>query len=289
MPLQIPKKHLPLIIATVTGIIAVALINRYIQQQVKIAREREAEQLKNLTTVVIAKVDIPAGTVLKEQMLKEETISRKLLQPKAATSIERVVDRFTLVPMSKGEQVLLNKVSITGLEGSLSMKVPAGKRAIAIPVDSLSSVGGMIRPGDHVDIVGLVPVPGVTAEGKQITQMTPMLLFQDVLILAVGQEFTTVPGAKKEERAVSPTVTVALTPHEANLVAFVQEQSKIRLILRSPGDTQTQPIPPATWETLFRTVMPQLVEKPPQPPSKPQRKVEIYRGLQKEIKTLELE
>ena len=81
-------------------------------------------------------------------------------------------------------------------------------------------------------------------------------------------------------------ITLALSVHEANLVAFVQEQGRIRLILRSPGDTQVQPVAPASWDTLFRTVMPQAFTQPQEAP-KPQKKVEIYRGLQKEIKILE--
>jgi len=70
----------------------------------------------------------------------------------------------------------------------------------------------------------------------------------------------------------------------------VQEQGKIRLVLRSPGDTQTQQVAPASWDTLFRTVMPQAFqqqEKPAAAPVKPKKTVEIYRGLSKEIKTIE--
>lgn len=287
MPIQLPKKYLPLIVAGVAGLIAMLLINNYVQQQTEEAKKRAISAQKNLSTVVVAKQDIPAGTALKESLLKEETVYKDMLQPRVAISIDRVIDKITLAPISKGEQVLLNKISLSGQEGSLSMKVPSGKRAITIPVDNISSVGGMVRPGDHVDIVGMVPIPAVNAEGKQVTQMTTMPLFQDVLVLAVGQEFTSLPGAKKEEKEASALViTLALSAQEANLVAFVQEQGKIRLILRSPGDTQVQPVAPASWDTLFRTVMPQAFTQP-QEDAKPQKKVEIYRGLQKEIKTLE--
>ena len=286
MQLQVSKKYLPIIIAGISGLIAVFLINMYIQERTEEAKKRVLLTQKNLGTVVVAKQDIPSGTTLKESMLAEETVNRAILQPRAATSIDRVVDRIAIVPISKGEQVLLNKVTISGQEGSLSMKVPSGKRAIAVSLDNISSVGGMLQPGDHVDVVGMVPIPTVTAEGKQATQLTTMPLFQDVLVLAVGQEFTSVPSVRKEERTVSPVVTLALSPQEANLIVFVQEQGKLRLILRSPQDTQVQRVAPASWETLFRTAMPE--QKPEtQELRKPKRSVEIYRGLNKEIKGLE--
>ncbi len=293
MQIQVVKKYLPLIIGGVCGLIAVVLINNYIRQQTEEAKKIVAQSQKNLTTVVVAKQDIPAGATIKESMLAEATLNRNLVQPRSAPSIDRVVDKVAIAPISKGEQVLLNKVTISGEAGSLSMKVPVGKRAVTVSVDNISSVGGMIRPGDHVDVVGMVPIPSMNAEGKQVNQLATMPLFQDVLVLAVGQEFTNVQSAsaRKEEKAVSasPVITFALSPQEANLIVFVQEQGKIRLVLRSPGDTQLQQVAPASWDTLFRTVMPQAFQQEGKPavPLKPKKTVEIYRGLNKEVKTLE--
>ena len=291
MQIQAVKKYLPLLIGGVCGLIAVFLINNYIQQKTEEAKKAVAQSQKNLTTVVVAKQDIPAGAVLKESMLGEVTLSRNMVQSRSAVSIDRVVDKIAFAPISKGEQVLLNKVTISGEVGSLAMKVPAGKRAVTVSVDNISSVGGMLRPGDHVDIVGMVPIPAMNADGKQVNQLATMPLFQDVLILAVGQEFMNAQVAKKEERAssASPIITFALSPQEANLIVFVQEQGKIRLVLRSPGDTQTQQVAPASWDTLFRIVMPQAFQQQEKPaePLKPKKTVEIYRGLNKEIKVFE--
>jgi len=291
MQIQVVKKYLPLIIGGVCGLIAVVLINHYIQQQTEEAKKIVAQSQKNLTTVVVAKQDIPAGATIKESMLAEATLNRNMVQPRSAVSIDRVVDKVAIAPISKGEQVLLNKITISGEVGSLAMKVPSGKRAVTVSVDNISSVGGMLRPGDHVDIVGMVPIPTTNAEGKQVNQLATMPLFQDVLVLAVGQEFTNVQVAKKEEKAASasPVITFALSPQEANLIVFVQEQGKIRLVLRSPGDTQTQQVAPASWETLLRTVMPQAFQQQEKPAVslKPKKTVEIYHGLTKEVKILE--
>jgi len=285
--MQLPKKYLPFIVAGVLGIVAVFLINLYIQQQTESAKRQELERQKKITTVVIAKRDIPSGVPLEEGMLKEETMRKELLSPSAATSMYRVVNMITLAPFSKGEQILLNKLTVSGQELSLSSKIPRDKRALTVPVDNISSVGGMIRPGDHVDILGVVPIPVMTAEGKQAQQMSTMPLFQDIMVLAVGQEYTTIPGAEKGERKLSPMITLALAPEEANLVAFVQEQGKIRLVLRSPQDTKKQAPVPATWDMVLRTVMPDYFKEKPQAPVKAKKQVEIIRGATKEIRDLE--
>ena len=291
MQIQAVRKYLPLIIGGVCGLIAVVLINNYIQQKTEEAKKAVAQSQKSLITVVVAKQDILAGATIKESMLAEVTVNKNIVQPRSAISIDRVVDKIAIAPISKGEQVLLNKVTMSAEVGSLSMKVPSGKRAVTVSVDNISSVGGMIRPGDHVDVVGMVPIPAMNTEGKQVNQLATMPLFQDVLVLAVGQEFMSAQGARKDEKAgsVSPAITFALSPQEANLIVFVQEQGKIRLVLRSPGDTQTQQVAPASWDTLFRLVMPQAYQQQEKPvvPVKPKKTVEIYRGLNKEIKILE--
>lgn len=293
MGFQISKKFLPLIVAGALGLIATILVNNYIARKTEEANKKAILRQESFSTVVIAKQDILSGAAIKESMLAEENVYKDMLQPRAATSIDRVVDKIAIAPISKGEQILLNKITVSGKEMSLSMKVPAGKRAITIPVDDISSVGGMIKPGDHVDVVGMVPIPVVNPEGKRVNQMTTMPLFQDVLVLAVGQEFSSFASlerVKKEEKPASSVITFALSPQEANLIVFVQEQGRIRLLLRSPGDTQQQPASPASWDTLFKTVMPQAFQEPiaqKEIPVVPQKKVEIYRGLQKEIKTIE--
>jgi len=285
------KKYLPLIIAAALGLVATFLVNVYIQQQTDEARRGAVENQKSLSTVVVAIQDIGAGVSITEDMVKEETVNIGLLQPRAATAMDRVVGKISMAPISKGEQILLNKLTVSGQELNLSSKIPPGKRAITIPVDNISSVGGMIRPGDHVDIVGSIPIAVPGPDGKPVQQSTNMSLFQNVLVLAVGQDFTTIPGAKKEERAVSPIITFALSPQEANLITFIQEQGgRIRLILRSPQDTQVQPAAPASWDMVLKTVMPQAFQEQPQRPETakpPQKQVEIIRGLQRELRNLD--
>jgi pilus assembly protein CpaB len=286
----IPKKFIPLIIAAAAGILAMFLINSYLAQQSEEAQKRAQKGEKEAAVVIVAGKDLPAGTVLNEKVLQMAKVHKSQLQPAAATSPESVIGKVLMAPVAQGEQILLNKLTVIGEVGTLSMRIPQGKRAITITVDNIASVGGMIRPGDHVDVVGVVPLPMTSAEGKQIQQQTTMPLFQNVTVLAVGQEFGPSMGVRREEKGMSPDITLALSPQEANLIAFVQEQGKIRLILRSPQDTQVQQVVPASWDTLLRTVMPEKYKESEEGPfeeiTPSGKKVEIYRGLQREDKYL---
>lgn len=293
------KNKLPLIIAVVSGILAVILINVYLRQKesalMKVALEKKREVNKELIVVLMAKKDIPAGSLIQENMVEEKDIPKQFLQPRAATSFDRVVNRIVSADIAKGEQILLSKLTVPTRESSLAMKTPPGKRAITIPIDNISAVGGMIRPGDYVDVIGLIPVPGQTPDGKQGLQPATVSLFQNILILAVGSSIGGYPQTeeakryKTEEKATATsTVTLALTPQEASLISFVLEQGKVRLVLRSPTDTQTQPPVLANWDTLIQYLYPELTEKMQarQGESALREKsttVEIYRGAQKEV------
>jgi pilus assembly protein CpaB len=248
--------------------------------------------------VLAATRDIPKGAVIEEGMLETKSMPKEYIEPQAVSYPERIVGMVTAVPMTKGEQITLTKLvsAKQATSSSLAMATPVGKRAVSISVDNISSLMGMIKAGDYVDVIGFIPVPAQTPEGKQTTQMAVMPLFQNILVLAVGKDLggrsQEVGRYAKEEGTASapPLITLAFTPQEANLITFVSEQGKVRLVLRSPADSRIEPIQPASWETLFQYLMPQLPQqvqaekgKETELVQKPKpREIEIYRGLKRE-------
>lgn len=288
------KKNIRLIIAVISGIIAVFLVVSYIKQQeqkiFKAASQAVTARRQEASKVLVARKNIPEGTVLSEKDLALKEVPQDYIQPRAATSIDRVLGRITNSPIEEGEQILMTKLAVPESATSLANKTPPGKRAITIPIDNITGLSGMIRPGDHVDIMTTMAVPSQDAQGKIVQQPMVLPLFQNVLILAVGSDIG--GGVSKEgQRAGANTITFALMPQEATLLAYVQEQAKLRLILRSPTDTAAQTLPPANPQTLFQYISSQLPAQPEEKPKevvkeKEPSRVEIYRGRQKEVITL---
>src|SRR5439155_23088698 len=58
--------------------------------------------------------------------------------------------------------------------------VPSGKRAMSVTFTELSTAGGLVAPGDHVDVIGVF---NKNTLGKDQS----MLILQDILVLAVAQ------------------------------------------------------------------------------------------------------
>jgi len=300
MPIKLQKQQIILIAGVVLAIAAIVMVNTYIEQQRMAAQEQAKKALSNIqanqTAVLVAKQDIPKGAMIESSMLETAIVPNKFVQPNAATSLDRVSDMITLAPISKGEQVTLSKLSHGQAKGGgdLAGLTPVGKRAVTISVDNIASLVGMVKPGDYVDVIATVPVPVQGPQGEQGSQMAVLPLFQNTLVLAVGQDTGRVPAQQSGSRyttkgagdaAGSGLITLALGPQEASLIAFVQEQGKIRLTLRSPADAQVGPIQPASWETLFRYIMP-APEMPQGDGDAPvvddTEYIDVYRGLNKE-------
>lgn len=290
------QKRLPLIIAVVLGLVAVIFANSYLKQREQeiAARARSREKVAQ---IVVAKEDIPRGAHIERRMVALQKMPEQSIQPRATSSIERVIDKITIAPISEGEQILLNKLASSAQAfDSLSYHTPPGKRAITIPVDNISSVGGMIRPSDYVDILGVVPEIVKTLDGEQVTRYATVPLFQKVLVLAVGSSLKGAPAVqtKRGERSpVANTITIALSPQETTMIAFVQEQGKLRFILRSPADTEVSQVYPANWDTLFMYLFPErqkmleaMTQQEPQKIEAPPE-VEIYRGTRRELVPLQ--
>lgn len=280
------------------GIISVVMIKVYIDQQrqevISQAREKIKSMRANEAPVLVAKKDIPRGSSIDESAVESQVVPGEYIQPKAVSSLERTEGMVTLASISKGEQITLSKLGYAKQAGGLAESTPSGKRAITISVDAISSLGGMIKPGDYVDVLSMINVPVQSAEGKMMAQTMVMPLFQNILILAVGNDTGALRARSQdtgtsitEKSGASPLITLALSPQEANLIAFVSEQGKIKLVLRSPADSQIEQTQPVNIETLFRYLMPSATPQEVTAAAAQEKantdgeSIEIIRGLNK--------
>jgi len=276
-----------LISGFVLAAVAVVMVNIYLSRQRQVIHneeKRRADQfLAGQTTVLVAKKDLPQGAIIDTDSTDVRIVPGQFVQPQAATSVDRIAGMMVLAPISAGEQITLSKLTQEKEKYGLSAMTPAGKRAITINVDNIASLVGMIKPGDYVDVIANLAVPIQAPDGKQSSQQAVIPLFQNVLILAVGQDIvaSATQGTHRyaASQETSPLITLALSPQEASLIAFVQDQGKIRLVLRSPADAKVEQIQPASWETLFQYLSPKGQQSGQQAPID---YVEIYRGLNKE-------
>lgn len=140
----------------------------------------------------------------------------------------------TLVPA--GQPILWSYLEYQDSFGVLSSGLDAKstERAVAIAVDEIKGVGGHLKPGDRVDVIGTFTVPNKTANG--MPDMKTKTLLQCVTVLAVGSN---AGNGQTLYREAPSSVTLKLAPEEADLVIFAEKYGQLTLVLRSPDDVST--------------------------------------------------
>jgi pilus assembly protein CpaB len=257
-------KKWPVIVAIILGIIAVGLINYYLRSQKLMYEQQLIKNLGKSEPVLVATQDIKKGTVVTDRMISEAGIPSRFIQPGAAYAKKAVVGKVTTAEIYKGEQMLSTKLAEKTSEEakkvtttSLAGLIPKGKRAITVEIKSADAAGGMLNPGDHVDIVATFKIPQ-EVEGKKQSQSITTTLFQDVKVLAVGEQLASaiegLPSARKGpppaprsrlSKGILP-VTFAMFPVDTQVLLAATQIGQIKLILRGKDEAVTAPLPPIT-------------------------------------------
>lgn len=226
-------------------------------------------------SVVVASQTIPAGTEIQAEMLELREMPLVAVLSGAIESPELVVGSFARIPIYSGEQLVAAKMATRG-EGAagLSYIVPSGLRAVAVRVDKVVGAGGLIRPGDRVDVLGLINP--LDDKGRAILgEKIAVTLAQNVQVLAVEQDLVNRPvasslagdaaladGTLLEQPEAQPggtVATLAVTPLQAEQIFGAEETGAVRLSVRAPGDTAvviTQPSVPQPVAQALSAVVP---------------------------------
>lgn len=249
------KKKL-LLAAVIVGALAVALLMVYVNQQ----NTLHDNELGEKVTVVVASRPVPAGTPLERGLMNYSSVPKKYLPPNPI--MEDQADLFlgaTLtVNVEPGQYIQTSDFARTEISRDLAAKVPQEERAMSIPVDAISGVSGLLRPGDRVDLLGTFPVtqedqliPG--SDGEKSVGYVTMTLLQNVTLLAVGKQLSDI-NSQSNGRGGYSTVTASLTIKEAELLTIAQTRGKLTLLLRNSDDVSTASV----GQTTLRGVLEEL-------------------------------
>jgi len=104
--------------------------------------------------VVIAKENIPAFTIISEEMITIKEIPESYLLNNAVLDKDLILGKVANYPFYKGEQIIVSKIgkNISDLM-AFSENIPQDKRVITLPLDSQSMIPYTVKPGDKVDVI----------------------------------------------------------------------------------------------------------------------------------------
>jgi pilus assembly protein CpaB len=191
-----------------------------------------------MVPVVTAVQDIPLNTTVTREMLAVKNIPQAYAHPEAYSAVEQVVGKTSKVQILNGEQVLPNIVAAKDKSGNkFSYNIADKQRAMTVAVNEVTGVGGYPVVGDRIDILLTRDTAGTTYTGT---------MFQYKEILATGS--MTVPTEDGKQKVV-PTITLSLTPAEAQQLTLAETTGKIKFTLRAPVDKEIVTIDAASFKS----------------------------------------
>ena len=244
------KQLLLIVLAVVAGIVATVLTGSYVTKSI-------GQQTQQLKEEYDAKQKEVVSSLQQQSEQKMAVLAQEIQRVKAeqADALQRQIADLQAKIQTQQQQKPVEVVKKA--KPSLALKTPAGKRAVTIMVDSLAAVGGLLNPGDFVDVIGQLNVPSPAAE-KNPQKKNPVtaMIFQGLEVLAVNTNLDeTGKYYDEQQSAATLRVTVAVDPQEAGLLSFVDKNGKLEMALRSPQETDHQMVKASTWKTLADYVL----------------------------------
>ena len=177
--------------------------------------------------VVVAREQIDINTALGPENLELVEWPRARVPAGAVTDLNQLDDRYARIRLYPGEVILPGKV-MDSQDASGSVRVPRGYRVISVRSDAQTAVSNLLEPGDLVDVIAVLGSRSRNT-GFARTIMTAVRVF------AVNREMSRSPDGSDRGENVR-TVSLLVTPEQAEDLMMASEWGEVRLALRGPED-----------------------------------------------------
>jgi pilus assembly protein CpaB len=176
----------------------------------------------------VAETDIAPGTALSGRLIRVATWPGDIIPSRAVSSPRQVEGRVSQAVIAKGEPILFTKLAPEGTAAGLGGLLAPDCLAVTVKTNEVTGVAGFINPGDRVDVLAEVQSKG---EGNEHQSK---LILQNLKVLSKGQIWDQTADKKPQ---VVQTVTLEVTPGQAEVLNLASFQGRIRLALRNQLNT----------------------------------------------------
>jgi pilus assembly protein CpaB len=191
---------------------------------------------EKLVKVYVASNKIPAGTPATSvaSMISTEKVPAKVRAEDAVTNLKALKNEVTSIELLPGEQLTRARFVAAGAATN-AKGIPAGMYGATVALDPEQALGGQVRVGDHVAIVGV-------ANDNTTGGTTSTMLVSNVLVTSVQIDGQNGDHPNKKEVTNAPTgkffVTFALSQGDLERVVASAKDGGIWLAADPTGAAQ---------------------------------------------------
>lgn len=223
------------LVAGLTSYLVLEVINRA-EQKVELAKQLDKD------AVVIAKNDLIIGLpITEDDVMVIDMLPGTVPLDRVYSDPAVLLGQTPRERIYAGETIRLERLARRDAGLGLNAIISPGKRAMTIETDTQSSLAGFLKPGNWVDVIVTIRPDDKEVAAKWVTET----ILQDVRVLGVGDSLGEGPEptddkAKKKTKTkatrTKPSVTLEVTPEEAERLALARSKGELHLVLRSDID-----------------------------------------------------
>lgn len=220
-----------LLISLVLTLVACGLIYNYINKMEK------PQQEVPKTKMLVAIRNISVGEEIKASDINSIDVSIDSIMSGIINDRKSIEGFYAKDEILIGEPFRQERLALKD-ELMLSFNIPDGMRAISVFVSENTIFSNQLRVGDKVDVIGNFKTE--TSDGKSIASSKTII--QDVEVLAIGSnrisKNDTDQADAADESKLPKTVTLSVTPGDAEKVSFTTAFGEYTLTLRGHTDNK---------------------------------------------------
>jgi pilus assembly protein CpaB len=230
-------------IAVALALVAAFMVAFYVSNYKRNVQAGESD-----VTVYVASQNIPEGTaggdVLDSKWLQSQEVARKNVAPGAISDPSQIEGAVATQPVYAGEQLTTLRFQSDAKRG-LRAELSGNMRALQVPGDGNQLLMGVLKEGDHVDVVASIKYKFVNfpkqqqdaGNGEEL--VASRVVLRDLLVLR-GPE-----TASSDQKLTSPdggeSAILAVSDSQAQKLFFVMKNGDWSLQLRPATDASDSP------------------------------------------------
>ncbi len=225
------SRKVVLLVSVVMALVCVVLLQMY---KANLAREMgTGDKIR----IVAARATIPQWSQVEAGQLMIVEVPQKWAPPGYLPEalLDTVPGRLVGTTVPPDTPLLSLHLADSNNASRLSQVIDPGQRALPLEIDKVTAFGGLLKPGDYVDIL-------MTLQNPADRTVETRTLLQGVAVLAVGGDL----GSEHDYAARGGgsrrinNVTVLVTAEEAELLVLAEDQGQLSLTMRNFGDVGSE-------------------------------------------------
>lgn len=225
----------------VSLVFALVVSSIFYQMTARAGAPSKAPEQAELKDVVVAAKPLTVGGTIKPGDVKIVKVTATQFPRGAFSKVEEVMDRPLTSNILLDEPIQEGRLAARGSGLGIAPIIPVGMRAVTVRVTEVVGVAGFVLPGMRVDIL-------LTGKPPESVDAVTTTVLQNITVLSAGQTYQ--PDAKGQAINAS-TVTLLVSPDQAETLTLASQEGRIQLVLRNGSDHNIEKTPGREVRELF--------------------------------------